>query len=62
MQQFPTACLLLAALAAGLPAQKVGQDAPDIEFRTTLNFGEIKNQTLWQLRGSAVLLEFWGTH
>lgn len=44
------------------PAQKVGDPAPDVVFQTRFNFGKIKAGKLSQLRGSAVLLEFWGTH
>jgi hypothetical protein len=58
----PAAWLLPALLTIAAPAQEAGQPAPDIEWRATFNFGQIKNQRLSQLRGSAVLLEFWGTH
>lgn len=50
-------------LAATLTAQvEVGGDAPEFEFDSRFNFGDMQAQKLSQLRGSAVLLEFWGTH
>jgi thiol-disulfide isomerase/thioredoxin len=52
---------LAAALAAALPAQAVGTQAPDLEFQKTFNFGRLKVNKLSDLRGSAVLLEFWAT-
>lgn len=45
-----------------LTAQQVGEVAPEIEWRETVGFADIPSQKLSQLRGSAVLLEFWGTH
>lgn len=53
------ACTLLAATA---PAQKVGEEAPDLTWTKTFVFGEVPNKKLSELRGSVVLLEFWGTH
>ena len=53
------ACTLLAVPAA---AQKVGELAPDIAWTKTFVFGDIPRHKLSELRGSAVLLEFWGTH
>lgn len=51
---FPLSLCLLAAL----PAQKVGEPAPEITWTATHNFGEIANKKLSELRGSVVLLEF----
>lgn len=45
-------------LLAALPAQKVGEPAPEIIWTATHNFGEIANKSLSELRGSVVLLEF----
>jgi hypothetical protein len=54
--------LVAGLLAAGLPAQPaIGSDAPEIEFTDTLNFGRVKAKKLSDLRGSAVLIEFWAT-
>ncbi|MBP8300836.1 MAG: hypothetical protein KA020_10750 [Planctomycetes bacterium] len=52
----------LALTATLLPAQAVGTEAPDIAWSKTFVFGDIPNQKLSDLRGSVVLLEFWGTH
>jgi peroxiredoxin len=49
---------LLASLLAPLPAQKVGADAPELEWTKTWNFGDIADKKLSELRGSVVLLEF----
>src|SRR5262245_41389961 len=55
---------LFAALvpAAAGPAQKVGGPAPEITWLTTLHFDGIKKEKLSDLRGSAVLLEFFEHH
>jgi hypothetical protein len=53
---------LLGLLAAALPAQLgAGVAAPEIEFSGTLNLGKVRAQKLSDLRGSAVLIEFWAT-
>lgn len=56
--------LVLAALllVAALPAQKEGSEAPDFTFASAWNFGEFPAAKLSELRGSVVLLEFWGTY
>ena len=54
--------LLAFLLAAPLAAQAVGAEAPDIVWQHTFGFGDIPAKKLSELRGSAVLLEFWGTH
>ena len=51
----------IAALTAVAPAQMVGEPAPDIQWQSTFNFGSMKKQKLSELRGSAVLVEFWAT-
>jgi hypothetical protein len=54
--------LVAGLLAAGLPAQPApGSDAPEIAFTDSLNFGRVKARKLSDLRGSAVLIEFWAT-
>ena len=57
-------CLFPFALLGGLASAqaKVGDMAPDLAFQTRINFGDIKAEKLSQLLGSAVLIEFWGTH
>jgi len=42
-------------------AQEVGQPAPEVQWRSTINFGAAPSGKLSDLRGSVVLLEFWGT-
>lgn len=59
--------LHLLALAAGsllLPvtAQTPGTTAPELVFAHRYHFGEIEAQRLVDLRGSVVLVEFWGSH
>jgi hypothetical protein len=59
-----SAALVLAALAQGpvLPSQdKVGSEAPELKADAWLNFKEFRGKDLSQLRGSAVLLEYWAT-
>lgn len=61
---FPRTLALL-AIASALPAQRkpgAGDTAPELTFATRLNFGKLEAKKLGDLRGSAVLLEFWGTH
>lgn len=57
-------CLFPFALLTGLATAqaKAGDPAPELVFETRINFGDLKAQKLSQLRGSAVLIEFWGTH
>ena len=57
-------CLIAAAItiAAISPAQAIGSVAPEITWSATFEFGDIQKQKLSDLRGSVVLLEFWGTH
>ena len=63
MQRRPAVGALAAALLLGPAlAQKVGQPAPDLTWQLTLNFGKVKHEKLSDLRGSAVFIEFWGTH
>lgn len=62
LRRLSVSLLVPAFLAAAVMAQQPGQPAPDIEWQATINFGKVKSQKLSQLRGSAVLLEFWGTH
>ena len=59
-----TRAITLTALAALAPlaAQEVGTEAADITWRSTHNFGDMPAKKLSELRGSVVLLEFWGTH
>ncbi len=56
------ATVVLLAAATLLPAQKAGEPAADFAFGTSFNFGKIKAKKLSELRGAAVLLEFWGVH
>jgi peroxiredoxin len=48
-----------AVLFAPLAAQRVGQPATEITFTWTINFEGMKKEKLSDLRGSAVLLDFW---
>lgn len=59
-----TVFLIAAAItiAATATAQAIGSVAPDITWTGTFEFGDIQKQKLSDLRGSVVLLEFWGTH
>lgn len=57
-----TGALALVLGTAPLSAQKPGQDAPEITWDRTWLFGDIPAKKLSDLRGSVVLLEFWGTH
>jgi hypothetical protein len=41
-----------------LPAQKIGEPAPELTWTATHNFGDIPNKKLSDLRGSVVLLDF----
>jgi hypothetical protein len=54
--------LVLAFASVPAPGQQVGSDAPDIAWQKTFGFGAVPAQKLSELRGSVVLLEFWGTH
>ena len=59
----PTLALALFALAPPcLLAQKIGAEAPDIRWERNFGFGDIDNQTLSELRGSVIVLEFWTTY
>lgn len=52
-------CLLVLAFAASpLLAQKIGEEAPELTWTATHNFGDIPAKKLSELRGSVVLLEF----
>ena len=53
-------CLLAGALAAALPAQ-VGKPMPGLEVDHVYNFDAMKLKSIAQLRGSAVLIEYWQT-
>jgi hypothetical protein len=54
--------LLLAALGASdLRAQAAGRDAPELTADVWLNFSEFRGKSMSQLRGSALLLEYWQT-
>jgi thiol-disulfide isomerase/thioredoxin len=53
-----TACSLLPSVAA----QTVGTTAPELVFDHRFHFGELEAHKLGDLRGSAVLVEFWGSH
>ena len=59
-----TSLSTLSALLLTLPAaaQAVGSLAPDQTWGQAFLFGEIPSKKLSDLRGSVVLLEFWGTH
>jgi len=59
---FPLALFAVLVPAAAGPAQKVGAEAPEITWLTTLHFDGVKNQKLSELRGSVVLLEFFERH
>ena len=54
--------LLSLLLATPLTAQAIGSEAPDIVWQHAFAFGDIPAKKLSELRGSVVLLEFWGTH
>lgn len=54
--------IALALCLAPLSAQKLAELAPEIEWQQTFMFGDVTAQKLSDLRGSVVLLEFWGTH
>lgn len=65
MRRIITAAALTFGLgwfAAPLAAQKAGDTAPEITWITTYLFGDIPAKKLSDLRGSVVLMEFWGTH
>ena len=49
-------------LAAAASTQTDGKPAPAIHFVRTFHFEGIKDKELADLQGSAVLVEFWGTH
>lgn len=53
-------CLLAGALAGALPAQ-VGKPMPGLEVEQAFNFDALKLKQIAQLRGSAVLIEYWQT-
>lgn len=56
-----TFAIVLALAATPLTAQDVGSEAPDIAWTQTFNFGDIPAKKLSELRGSAILLEFFET-
>jgi AhpC/TSA family len=56
-----SAWLLLGLLASPSLAQDVGTVVPEMHWKTRLNWGEIRANKLSDLRGSAVLLEFFTT-
>lgn len=58
----PFGLLLATNLVAMLPAQKVGKPAAEITFLETFHFDGFADEKLSDLRGSAVLIEFWGDH
>lgn len=43
-------------------AQKLGAEAPDIQWERTFAFGDVPNQQLSELKGSVIVLEFWTTY
>lgn len=55
---------LLTALSALAPltAQEVGSEAAELKWIKTFHFDGMPKKQLSELRGSVVLLEFWGTH
>ena len=57
-------CLVPLALLGGIASAqaRVGDKAPELVFQTRINFGDLKAARLSDLLGSAVLIEFWGTH
>jgi len=61
-RSFPLAMLAALVPAAAGPAQKVGEPAPEITWLTTRHFDGFKNQKLSELRGSAVLIDFFEHH
>ena len=56
-----TLTLTLSLTLAPLGAQEVGSEAPEMQFAKTFGFDGMTQTSLSQLRGSVVLLEFWGT-
>ncbi|MEZ6037329.1 MAG: hypothetical protein R3F29_07600 [Planctomycetota bacterium] len=52
----------LALLATAAIAQKPGEMAPEVPWHKTWNWSGMPEKQLSELRGSVVLLEFWGTH
>ncbi len=56
-----TSALLLATLAAPSLRAQAGRDAPEMTADVWLNFKEFRGKSLSQLRGSALLLEYWQT-
>jgi len=53
---------VLSLLTAVGTAQSVGSEAPEITWDETFQFGDAPAKKLSELRGSVVLLEFWGSH
>jgi thiol-disulfide isomerase/thioredoxin len=53
---------VLSLLLGAITAQTVGRLAPDLVFDHRYHFGEIEAKRLGELRGSVVLVEFWGSH
>lgn len=62
----PASCLApltaVCALLATAVAQTVGTTAPELVFDHRHHFGAIEAKRLGELRGSVVLVEFWGSH
>ena len=53
--------IVLALCLSTLAAQKVGDEAPELVWKTTIGFGDIDNLRLGELRGSVVLLVMFST-
>ena len=53
-------CLLAGVIASAIPAQ-VGKPMPGLEVDASYNFDVMKLKNIAQLRGSAVLIDYWQT-
>jgi hypothetical protein len=61
MKTTATTAVTMTLALASLGAQDVGADAPELMWAKTWGFDDMPEKQLSELRGTVVLLEFWGT-